>query len=88
MSDEKSLPKELLAKLKQQRDELAVKIHLGTMEAKDEFEKAKHRLSELERDMAPVRDAVDESAKNVAESVKMVGEELLSSFDRIRKSLK
>ena len=88
MSDDKSLVKDLLAKLKQQRDELAVKIHLGSMDAKDEFDKAKHRLSELEREFAPVRNAVDESAKNVVESVKMVGEELLGSFERIRKSLK
>lgn len=88
MSDEKSLPKELLDKLKQQRDELAVKIHLGSMEAKDEFERAKARIADLERDMAPVRDAVDESAKNVGESVRLVGEELLGSFKRIRDSLK
>lgn len=88
MSDDKSLASEMLAKLKQQRDELAVKIHLGSMDAKDEFEKAKHRLSELERSFSPVRDAMDESAKNVTESVKLVGEELLGSFKRIRDSLK
>ena len=88
MSEEKSLVNDVLTKLKQQRDELAVKIHLGSMEAKDEFDKAKTRLNELEREFAPVRGAVDESAKNVVESVKMVGEEIKSSFDRVRKSLK
>ncbi len=88
MSDEKGKAHELLTKLKQQRDELAVKVHLGSMEAKDEFEKTKKRLNDLEREFAPVRGAVDESATNVLESVKLVGEEILSSFDRIRKSLK
>ena len=88
MSDEKSVAYDVLTKLKQQRDELAVKIHLGSMDAKDEFEKAKKRLNELEREYASVRGAVDESATNVLESVKLVGEEILSSFERVRKSLK
>jgi hypothetical protein len=36
----------------------------------------------------PLKDAVEESAGNVMASLKLVGDELLSSFERIRKSLK
>ena len=88
MSEDRSLVGDMITKIKQQRDEIALKIHLGSMEAKDEFENAKAKLNDLEKDYTSVRGAVDESAKSVLESVKLVGEEILSSFDRIRNSLK
>ena len=38
-------------------------------------------------DYEPVKDAIGESAENVLESLKLVGEEVLRSFNRVRKSL-
>ena len=87
MSTEKTLIEETISKLKQQRDELALQIHLGAAEAKDEFENAKEKLDKLTADFEPVKDAVEESAGNVFAAMKLVGEEVLGSFERIRKSL-
>jgi len=87
MSDEKNPIGELISTLKQQRDELAVKIHLGAAEAKEEWENATDKLDELTQDYDPLKHAVSESAESVTESMKLVAEEVMTSFDRIRKSL-
>ena len=78
---------EVIAALKQQRDELELKMHLAKNEAKEEFEVAKDKLDQLTSEYDPLKDAVAESAENVGESLKLVADELMNSFDRIRKSL-
>jgi hypothetical protein len=88
MSQGKNQIEETISALKQQRDELALQIHLGNMDAKEEFEQAKQKLDRLTEDFLPLKDAVEESASNVLGSLQLVGEEVLTSFDRIRKSLK
>lgn len=87
MADLRSLLKDRINQLKQQRDEIALKIHLGKEDAKDEWDKVKARLDKLNDDFEPVKDAVGESAENVMESMKLVAEELKESFSRIRKSV-
>ncbi|MCA9013901.1 MAG: hypothetical protein KDA77_01095 [Planctomycetaceae bacterium] len=78
---------ELISALEQQRDELALKIHLGKQEAKDEWEKVTDKLTQLQDDYKPVKDAVKESAGSVVDSLLNVGKEIQESFQRIRKSL-
>ena len=87
MSDAKTKIQETISALKQQCDELALQIHLGKAEAKEEFEIAKAKLDKMTEDYEPLKDAVEESAGNVLASLQLVGEEVLSSFERIRKSL-
>ena len=87
MSQERSLLGKTLSGLKQQCDELALKMHLAETEAKQEFEQTKDKLDQLTADYDPLKDAVGESAENVVESLKLVAGEVVSSFDRIRKSL-
>jgi hypothetical protein len=86
MSDRDHLA-ELISSLKRQRDELAVQIHLGKQEAKDEWEKLTAKLEELTKDYEPVRDAVEESAGNVFAAMKLVAGEIEEGFRRVRKSL-
>lgn len=87
MSDQKNLVEETISTLRQQRDELALKIHLGAAEAKDEFASAQEKLDKMTEDYEPVKDALEESASQVFSALKLVGDEVMSSFDRIRKSL-
>lgn len=79
---------ELISDLKQQRDHLRVKIHLGGQELKDEFEKLDDRLSKLNHRFDPLKDAVGETAGDVWDSLRLVGSEIKDGFNRIRKSLK
>ncbi|MFV2066252.1 MAG: hypothetical protein ACC645_04680 [Pirellulales bacterium] len=87
MSEKNDAVSELISSLKQQRDELALKIHLGAAEAKQEWEKVTAQLDKLTDDYRPVKDAMAESADNIFESLKLVADEVKSGFDRIRKSL-
>lgn len=85
--EEKSTVDGLISSLKQQRDELALQIHLAGMEAKEEFDGAQTKLDKLTDDFEPVKDAMAESAANVWESLKLVAGEVKESFDRIRDSV-
>lgn len=78
---------EWISALKQQRDEIALQIHLAGMEARDEFNKTQQRLDKLADDYEPLKKAVTESADSLWESLKIVAGEVKSSFDRIRKTL-
>ena len=78
---------ELINSLKRQRDELAVQIHLGKAEAKEQWEKVTAKLDELTKDYEPVKDAVEETAENVFDAFKLVAGEVQEGFERIRKSL-
>ena len=87
MSTEKTAIEETISKLKQQRDELALQIHLGAMEAKDEFESTTEKLDKMTAEFEPLKQAVGDSAGNVFAAMQLVGEEIRGSFHRIRKSL-
>ena len=88
MSNTKNKIEETISALKQQRDELGLQIHLGAAEAKEEFDEARQKLDKMSSEFEPVKDAAEESAENVLASLKLVGEEVMTSFDRIKKSLK
>jgi len=62
-------------------------MHLAEAEAKQEFDETIVKLDTLTAEYDPLKDAVGESAENVVESLKLVAGEVVSSFDRIRKSL-
>ena len=53
------------AKLRQERDELRVKIHLGTMEAKEEWEELEGKWQHLESRAAEKKDEVVEASREV-----------------------
>jgi uncharacterized coiled-coil DUF342 family protein len=87
MSDKQTFLAELIKDLKQQRDELRVRIHLGSVELKEELNKLDDRLAELNDRFEPLKGALGETAEDVWESLKLVGGEIKEGFDRIRKSL-
>ena len=87
MADPKSRIDELIETLKRQRDELALKIHLGKAEARDEWEKLEKKLAELKAQAKPVGGAVQETAKGVGSALELAGDEIKKGYDRIRKLL-
>lgn len=87
MSHEKSSLDELITTLRQQRDEIGLKIHLAGAEAKQEWQSLRDRLDKLTADYEPAKRAAGESAGKVYESLKLVAEEIRDGFNRVRKSL-
>jgi hypothetical protein len=79
---------EVWAKLRQERDELRVKIHLGTMEAKEEWEELEKKWQHLESRAAEKKDEVVEASREVGEGVQLIVKELGAAYQRIREGLR
>ena len=78
---------ELIEAIKRQRDELALKIHLGKADAKDEWEKLERKLAELNEQSKPLKGALGETARGLGSALELAAEELKKGYDRIRKLL-
>ncbi|MFK5923021.1 MAG: hypothetical protein QM496_12650 [Verrucomicrobiota bacterium] len=81
--------------IKQGRDELKLKMHLGSKEAQDEWSKLEARLTDLEQKAQPLSGAVKEAAetsgqqaKNVARAaLDLTAQELNDGYQKLRKLL-
>jgi hypothetical protein len=83
----KSIVGKLIDELAQQRDELKLKIHLGSVEAKEQLSKLEDQLFQLRQRYVPAKEAVEETADEVWDALKLLGSEIKVGLDRIWKSL-
>jgi SMC interacting uncharacterized protein involved in chromosome segregation len=79
---------EVCARLRQERDELRMRIHLGTMEAKEEWEELEKKWQHFESQLAEKRDEVVEASRGVSEAVELIAKELGAAYRRIREGLR
>jgi hypothetical protein len=77
----------LAESLKQQRDELQLKMHLLNLEAREEWEKAEQNWQHFQSKAEELGKAGAEASKDVGAAVKLLGEELRHAYERVRKSL-
>jgi BMFP domain-containing protein YqiC len=87
MSDFDDRMEEILGKLKTERDELRVQLHLLAAEAKDEWEEVEKHWEHLESRMKRVGDAASDAGDDVAAAGKQLAEEIGGAYQRIRKSM-
>jgi hypothetical protein len=86
---------DIFSAIKQQRDELKLKMHLGKADAKDEWEKLERKWQEVGERAEPLTGAVKESAETVGEQAKnvagaaseVVARELKDGYEKLRKLL-
>jgi len=79
---------DLMAKLKQERDELALKVHLGKAEAKTEWEKLETEWQRLKTVKGPpIKEAAAETARGVGSALEAATTELKKGYEKIRKIL-
>jgi hypothetical protein len=76
-----------IQKIEQQRDELLLKMHLAKADAKDEWAVAEKKWEQMKAKTPVLARESSESVKEVGAAVKLVGEEILHSYDRIKKIL-
>lgn len=88
MSNLKNELAEIISSLKQERDELQLKMHLAAVEAKDEYNRLSAKVDELTGQYDPVREAVEDTADNVFAALKLAAEEMKDGFQRVRKAIK
>lgn len=72
----------LMADLKQKRDELAVQIKLGSMEAKQEWEELEAKFKDFSE-----KAQLEETASDVGSALEAVGSELKKGYERLTKAL-
>jgi chromosome segregation ATPase len=78
---------EAISALKQQRDEIQLRLHLAEMEARQEYDRLSGRIDELSSQYEPVREAAAESAENVIAALRLAADEMKAGLARIRKVL-
>jgi len=89
MSDDaKGAWDDVLAKLRRERDELALKMHLGKKEAAEEWERLEAKWNELVgTKLPPMKDAARETARGVGSALDQAADELRRGYEKIRKLL-
>jgi hypothetical protein len=74
--------KTLVDELKRTRDEIKLKIHLGTKDLQQEWSELEQRWTMFDN-----KAELDRSAKDVSDAVRILGSELKDAFLRVRKAL-
>ena len=91
MSDLKTTIEETIEKIidevKQERDELKVKLHLAKLDATDELGELESKLEKLEGKAKELGGATFEASQDVGAAAKLLGEEILNGFKSIGKHL-
>lgn len=77
----------LIEELKQERDEMILKVHLMKADAKDEWQKVDKEWEHFKAKSAAVGREAKDASEDVTAALKLLGEEILQSFIRIKKSL-
>jgi vacuolar-type H+-ATPase subunit D/Vma8 len=74
---------ELVAALKQKRDELRLKIHLASKEAQEEWQELEEKMQEFSS-----RAELGKTSEGIGDALGKVGEELKLGYQRIRNAIK
>ena len=69
------------------RDDLKVRIHLGEMDARDQWQKLEPKWWELQRRVVAVERASAGAVQEITAAANLLIEELFKGYDRIRKVL-
>ena len=73
--------------LKEQRDVLALKVHLATADVKDEWEEMEKKWENFEARSEQIKEELDDAAYEVKEDLKELGSDLKDGYKRIRQLL-
>ena len=75
--------RDLVQDLAEKRDELRVQIHLGSMEARQQWEALERKWERF-----AARAGLEETSEVVEESLKSLGAELAKGYDKLREALR
>jgi hypothetical protein len=78
---------ELVEILKTERDEIKLKLHLASMDVKEEFDTLDEKWDFVAQKAAELADDAVEVSEEAVANAKVVGEELKATYQRIRARL-
>ena len=81
---------EVIADLKQKRDELRVQMHLASKEIKDEWEELEEKMEEFSRKTKQFSEdaKLRETGAGIGDALGKLGGELKHGYERIRDAMK
>jgi SMC interacting uncharacterized protein involved in chromosome segregation len=85
MEDFKVWADKTIRELKQQRDELRVKMSLAKLEATDEWREIEDKLHKLEAKAKEVGGATADASKDVGAAARLLGEEIRKGLKAVAK---
>ena len=77
----------MIAKLRQQRDELKLQTHLFKAEAKDEWDKAEQHWKHVQVKSREAGDKTSHVGEEIVDTLKNVGREIHQGYKKIRETL-
>lgn len=78
---------ELVTDLERERDELKLKIKLGTKDAHDQVGKLDDKIQQLKIKADAAASEAKDAMEDVGDVAKKLAEEIKAGFDRVRKTL-
>ena len=87
MTTDKNDLKSVIDKLRTERDELRVQIHLASMEAKQEWDELEKKWDAFEQRLGNAKDTVVETTSDIGEGIEIVADEIKSAYARIRQRI-
>jgi uncharacterized coiled-coil DUF342 family protein len=78
---------ELVERLKQGRDELNLKMHLGKAEAKDLWQETEDKWRHLRSELDKVNTDTDDVARDVGAAAMLLAEEIKQGYERLKQLL-
>lgn len=79
---------QMIEKLRRQRDELKVKIHLAKADAVDEWAVVEKKYAQLKTKSESMAVTGGEVAKEIGETIKEISEDIMNGYERISKIVK
>ncbi len=87
MADVKEQMTKALEQIKQQRDELQVKLHLAKADAKDEWARMEKQWDEIRPKLEAAREEAGRTAESVGAALGLAIDELKKGYERLRNRL-
>ena len=84
MGDAKEQMTNAVERLKQQRDELQLKLHLAKADAKDEWARLENQWEEIRPKLDAAREEVGKTAESVGAALGLAIEELKKGYERLK----
>ena len=78
---------ELVSDLERERDELRLKIKLGTKDAQDQVGKLDDKIQQLKLRADAAASEAKDAMEDVGDVARKLAEEIKTGFDRVRKTL-
>lgn len=78
----------LFDRLKEQRDEIEVQLHLAGMEAKEQWQEVAPKWEHFIDELGVINDSAKETTQELLHATKVIGDELHGAYSRIIDQLK